>query len=42
VVDGIYIVVCEDFETLYVKQMFAAIECVKRNLSCDTAYIALY
>jgi len=34
VVDGIYIVVCEDFDTLYVKQMFAAFE-------CNTAYIAL-
>jgi len=31
-----YILVCEDFETLYVKQMFTAFDCVKRCLSiCD-------
>ena len=32
--DGIYILLCEDFETLYVKQMFAAFDCVQRCLSC--------
>jgi len=32
--DGIYILVCEDFETLYVKQMFAAFDCMQRCLSC--------
>jgi len=35
---GIYILVCEDFETLYVKQMFAAFDCMQRcscfNLCC--------
>jgi len=31
---GIYILVYEDFETLYVKQMFAAFDCVQRCLSC--------
>ena len=30
--DGIYILLCEDFETLYVKQMFAAFDCVQRCL----------
>jgi len=35
--DGIYILVCEDFETLYIKQLS---KCLQHLIACSVAYLA--